>query len=145
MALIRKRDLYIRLEKWSDASKSNIGWSKPTCLKAKRRAEANLLLGCMYEVGRQLWSVGIRIKLGAISAARSRKTGPFCRPISASGKSWSGRAKPKTRSKFSKKSMSKHAVSSFCTGLEELYLELGEPDEIIRAYQEALQQDPHKP
>ncbi len=58
MALIRKRDLYIRLEKWSDALEIQHRLAKAHLPESERRTEANLLLGCTYEVGRQLLERG---------------------------------------------------------------------------------------
>ena len=49
------------------------------------------------------------------------------------------------RSKFSKKVYAKTRSIIILHRLEELFLEQGEPSEIIRVYQEALQQDPNNP
>ena len=57
-ALIRKRDLYIRLEKWSDALEIQHRLVKANLPDPEKRAESDLLIGCMYEVGRQLLERG---------------------------------------------------------------------------------------
>src|SRR4030095_9167245 len=53
-ALTRKRDLLIRLEKWSDALEIQHRMAKANLPESERRMETQLLTGCMYEVGRQL-------------------------------------------------------------------------------------------
>ncbi|MGH7148917.1 MAG: tetratricopeptide repeat protein, partial [Nitrospiraceae bacterium] len=57
-ALIRKRDLLIRLEKWSEALEIQHRLLKANLPEPERLAEAHLLTGCTYEVGRQLLERG---------------------------------------------------------------------------------------
>ena len=57
-ALIRERDLLIRLEKWSEALEIQHRLLKANLPEPERRAEAHLLTGCTYEVGRQLLERG---------------------------------------------------------------------------------------
>ena len=52
-ALIRKRDLNIHLERWSDALEIQHRLLKANLPEPEKQAESALLVGCMYEVGRQ--------------------------------------------------------------------------------------------
>ena len=116
----------IRLEKWSDALEIQHRLVKANLPESERRAEANLLLGCMYEVGRQLLEGAIPTRLVAISEARSKKTAPFCQLISASERILVGRVKPRTPSK-SQEDLREDPQHHHLHRLEELFLELGEP------------------
>ena len=57
-ALIRKRNLNIRMERWSDALEIQHRLLKANLPAPEKQAEAALLVGCMYEVGRQLLERG---------------------------------------------------------------------------------------
>ena len=57
-AMVRKRDLNIRLEKWSEALEIQHRLVKARLPDPEKQAEEALLLGCMYEVGRQLLERG---------------------------------------------------------------------------------------
>ncbi|TLY42544.1 MAG: tetratricopeptide repeat protein [Nitrospirae bacterium] len=57
-AWMRKRDLYIRLEKWNDALEIQHRLMKANLSDEDQRAEATLLVGITYEVGRQFLERG---------------------------------------------------------------------------------------
>ena len=143
MALIRKRDLQIRLEKWSDALEIQHRLVKAHLPETERRAEANLLLGCMYEVGRQLLERGHPDKARRYFRGAIKKDRTFLPAYIGIGEILVREGKTKEAVEILKKIYAKTRSIIILHRLEELFLELGEPDEIIRVYQEALQQDPH--
>jgi lipopolysaccharide biosynthesis regulator YciM len=143
MALIRKRDLQIRLEKWSDALEIQHRLVKANLPESERRAEAHLLIGCMYEVGRQLLERGHPDKARRYFRGAIKKDRTFLPAYIGIGEILVREGKTKNAVEILKKIYAKTRSIIILHRLEELFLELGEPDEIIRAYQEALQQDPH--
>ena len=143
MALIRKRDLQIRLEKWSDALEIQHRLVKANLPESERRAESNLLLGCMYEVGRQLLERGHPDKARRYFRGAIKKDRTFLPAYIGIGEILVREGKTKNAVEILKKIYAKTRSIIILHRLEELFLELGEPDEIIRVYQEALQQDPH--
>ena len=143
MALIRKRDLQIRLEKWSDALEIQHRLVKANLPESERRAESNLLLGCMYEVGRQLLERGHPDKARRYFRGAIKKDRTFLPAYIGIGEILVREGKTKNAVEILKKIYAKTRSIIILHRLEELFLELGEPDEIIRVYQEALQQAPH--
>lgn len=141
-ALIRKRDLYIRLEKWSDALEVQHRLLKANLPEQEKRAEQQLLIGCMYEVGRQLLERGHPDKARRYFRGAIKKDRTFLPAYIGIGEILVREGKTKNAVEILKKIYAKTNSVIILHRLEELFLELGEPDEIIRAYQEALQQDP---
>jgi tetratricopeptide (TPR) repeat protein len=141
-ALIRKRDLYIRLEKWTDALEIQHRLLKANLPEPEKRAEQQLLIGCMYEVGRQLLERGHPDKARRYFRGAIKKDRTFLPAYIGIGEILVREGKTKNAVEILKKIYAKTNSIIILHRLEELFLELGEPDEIIRAYQEALQQDP---
>ncbi len=141
--LIRKRDLLIRLEKWSDALEIQHRMAKANLPEAERRAEAQLLTGCMYEVGRQLLERGHADKARRYFRGAIKKDRTFLPAYIGLGEVLIREGKTKDAVEILKKVYAKTHNVIILHRLEELFLEQGEPSEIIRIYQEALQQDPH--
>ncbi|GIW54244.1 MAG: tetratricopeptide repeat domain protein [Nitrospiraceae bacterium] len=144
-ALIRKRDLFIRLEKWADALEIQHRLLKANLSEADKRAETNLLVGCMYEVGRQLLERGHPEKARRYFRGAIKKDRGFLPAYIGLGEILVREGKVKNAVEILKKVYAKTKNVIILHRLEELYLELGEPAEIIRVYQEAVQQDPRNP
>lgn len=141
-ALIRRRDLYIRLEKWTDALEIQHRLLKANLPEPEKRAEQQLLIGCMYEVGRQLLERGHPDKARRYFRGAIKKDRTFLPAYIGIGEILVREGKTKNAVEILKKIYAKTKSIIILHRLEELFLELGEPDEIIRVYQEALQQDP---
>lgn len=141
-ALIRKRDLLIRLEKWSDALEIQHRLANANLPEAERRAEARLLTGCLYEVGRQLLERGHPDKARRYFRGAIKKDRTFLPAYIGLGEILIREGKTKQAVEILKKVYAKTHSIIILHRLEELFLEQGEPGEIIRAYQEALQQNP---
>lgn len=144
-ALIRKRDLHIRLEKWSDALEIQHRLLKVKLPDAEQRTESDLLIGCMYEVGRQLLERGHADKARRYLRGAIKKNRHFLPAYIGLGEILVREGKIKNAVEILKKIYVKTKSVIILHRLEELFLEQGEPGEIIRTYQEALQQDPHNP
>jgi len=142
-ALIRKRDLLIRLEKWSEALEIQHRLVKVTLPESERRAETHLLTGCMYEVGRQLLERGHPDKARRYFRGAIKKDRTFLPAYIGLGEILLREGKTRDAVEILKKVYAKTRSIIILHRLEELFLEQGEPSEIIRVYQEALQQDPH--
>lgn len=144
-ALIRKRDLLIRLEQWNDAVEIQHRLLKAHLPEAERRAETNLLVGCLYEVGRQLLERGHPDKARRYFRGAIKKDRTFLPAYIGLGEILIREGKTKNAAEILKKIYAKTKSVIILHRLEELYLELGEPTEVIQVYQEALQQDTHNP
>ena len=141
-ALTRKRDLLIRLEKWSDALEIQHRLVKANLPENERRTEALLLTGCMYEVGRQLLERGHPDKARRYFRGAIKKDRTFLPAYIGLGEILIREGKTKDAVEILKKVYARTRNVIILHRLEELFLEQGEPSEIIRTYQEALQQDP---
>ncbi len=144
-ALIRKRDLNIRLERWGDALEIQHRLLKANLPAAEKQAESALLTGCMYEVGRQLLERGHPDKARRYFRGAIKKDRAFLPAYIGIGEILIHEGKTKGAVEILKKVYTRTRSMIILHRLEELYLDQGEPSEIIRVYQEALQQDPQNP
>jgi tetratricopeptide (TPR) repeat protein len=144
-ALIRKRNLNIRMERWSDALEIQHRLLKANLPTPEKQAEEALLVGCMYEVGRQLLERGHPDKARRYFRGAIKKDRSFLPAYIGVGEILLHEGKTKDAVEILKKVYSRTRSVIILHRLEELFLDQGEPSEIIRIYQEALQQDPQNP
>jgi lipopolysaccharide biosynthesis regulator YciM len=144
-ALIRKRDLNIRLERWSEALEIQHRLLKAHLPNQEKQAEGALLVGCMYEVGRQLLERGHPDKARRYFRGAIKKDRSFLPAYIGLGEILIHEGKTKEAVEILKKVHTRTRSVIILHRLEELFLDQGEPGEIIRIYQEALQQDPQNP
>ncbi len=144
-ALIRKRDLNIRLERWSEALEIQHRLLKAHLPPQEKRAEAESLVGCMYEVGRQLLERGHPDKARRYFRGAIKKDRTFLPAYIGLGEILIHEGKTKDAVEILKKVYARTRSVIILHRLEELFLDQGEPGEIIRVYQEALQQSPQNP
>ncbi|MFY4727537.1 tetratricopeptide repeat protein [Nitrospira sp. BLG_2] len=144
-ALIRKRNLNIRMERWSEALEIQHRLLKANLPTPEKQAEEALLVGCMYEVGRQLLERGHPDKARRYFRGAIKKDRSFLPAYIGMGEILLHEGKTKDAVEILKKVYSRTRSVIILHRLEELFLDQGEPSEIIRVYQEALQQDPHNP
>ena len=97
----------------------------------------------MYEVGRQLLERGHADKARRYFRGAIKKDRTFLPAYIGLGEILIREGKTKDAVEILKKVYAKTHNIIILHRLEELFLEQGEPSEIIRIYQEALQQDPH--
>jgi lipopolysaccharide biosynthesis regulator YciM len=144
-ALMRKRDLYIRLEKWNEALDIQHRLMKAHLSEQDQRAEAGLLVGITYEVGRQLLERGHPDKARHSFRGAIKRNKGFLPAYIGLGEILIREGKTKNAAEILEKVYAKTGNIILLHRLEELYLETGEPGEIIRVYQEATQRDPLNP
>jgi tetratricopeptide (TPR) repeat protein len=144
-ALIRKRNLNIRMERWSEALEIQHRLLKANLPTPEKQAEAALLVGCTYEVGRQLLERGHPDKARRYFRGAIKKDRSFLPAYIGLGEILLHEGKTKDAVEILKKVYSRTRSMIILHRLEELFLDQGEPSEIIRVYQEALQQDPQNP
>ncbi|MEW6542652.1 MAG: tetratricopeptide repeat protein [Nitrospirota bacterium] len=144
-ALMRKRDLYIRLELWSDALGIQQRLLKANLSEQDHRTEASLLAGITYEVGRQQLERGHSDKARHFFRAAIKRDKRFLPAYIGLGEILIREGKTKNAAEILEKVYAKTGNVILLHRLEELYLDMGEPGEIIRVYQEAVQRDPQNP
>lgn len=144
-AQMYRRDLYIRLEKWSDALEIQQRLMKANLSEQDQRTESQLLVGVTYEVGRQLLERGHPDKARHYFRAAIKRDKNFLPAYVGLGDILVHEGKNKQAAEILEKVYVKTQNIIILHRLEELYLELGEPGEILRIYQEAIQRDPHDP
>ncbi|WP_447974085.1 tetratricopeptide repeat protein [Nitrospira sp. Kam-Ns4a] len=141
--LLRKRDLYIRLEKWADALDIQHRLMKVKLSEPDQRAETQMLVGILYEVGRQFLERGHPDKARPYFRGAIKRDKNFLPAYIGLGEILIHEGKTKNAAEILEKVYKKTGNIIILHRLEELCLEMGEPGEIIRIYQEALQRDPH--
>jgi len=144
-ALVRRRDLYIRLEQWNDALDIQQRLVKANLTEHDQRAETKLLVGIMYEVGRQWLERGHPEKARHSFRGAIKRDKSFLPAYIGLGEILITEGKTKNAAEILEKVYAKTRNPILLHRLEELYLEMGEPGEIIRVYQEACQREPDNP
>ncbi|MFO0774313.1 MAG: tetratricopeptide repeat protein [Nitrospiraceae bacterium] len=142
-ALLRRRDLLIRLEKWPDALDVQQRLVKISGAPIDAQAEAALLIACHYEVGRQLLERGQPDKARRYFRGAIKRDRAFLPAYIGLGEVLVYEGKTKNAAEILERVFHKTRNVILLHRLEELLLEMGEPAEIIRIYQDAIQQDPH--
>jgi lipopolysaccharide biosynthesis regulator YciM len=142
-ALLRRRDLYMRLEKWQDALEVQERIVKEPLSMEDRPLEAGLLVGIRYEVGRQFLERGQFDKARRFFRGAMKRDKTFLPAYIGLGEVLIREGKVKNAAEILEKVYRRTRSVIILHRLEELYLEMGEPGEAIRVYQEAIQADPH--
>ena len=142
-ALIRQRELYIRLEQWSEALEIQHRMMKANLQGHDQRTEASMLVGMTYEVGRQLLERGHPEKARRYFRGAIKRDKNFLPAYIGLGEILVREGKTKNAGEILQKVYAKTGNIIILHRLEELYLEMGEPSEIIRVYQDACQRHPH--
>lgn len=144
-ALMGKRDLYIRLASWSEALEVQHRLMKAHLSEADQRTESGVLVGLTYEVGRHLLERGQPDKARHYFRAAIKRDKQFLPAYIGLGEILIQEGKTRNAAEILEKVYAKTGNVILLHRLEELYLEMGEPGEIIRIFQSALQRDPHNP
>ena len=144
-ALTRKRDLYMRLEKWEEALAIQHRMMKADLSQQDQRAEAGVLVGLTYETGRQLLERGHPEKARPYFRGAIKRDKGFLPAYIGLGEILIREGKVKNAAEILEKVYRKTGNIILLHRLEELYLEMGEPGEILRVYHEAEARDPHDP
>jgi len=144
-ALIRKRELYIRLEQWLEAMEIQHRILKSRLPEQDQVTEAGVLVGLNYEVGRQLLERGHPEKARRYFRSAMKRDKAFLPAYIGLSEILIHEGKTKNAAEILEKVYGRTGNIILLHRLEELYLEMGEPSEIIRVYQEAAQRHPQDP
>lgn len=144
-ALMSKRNLHIRLEAWNEALEIQHRLMKAHLTEADQQREHAALVGLTYEVGRHLLERGKPDKARHYFRAAIKRNKQFLPAYIGMGEILIQEGKTKSAAEILEKVYAKTGNVILLHRLEELYLEMGEPGEIIRVYQQAIQRDPHNP
>jgi lipopolysaccharide biosynthesis regulator YciM len=144
-ALMRKRELYIRLEQWLEAMEIQHRILKSHLPEQDQVTEAGILVGLTYEVGRQLLERGHPEKARRYFRSAMKRDKAFLPAYIGLSEILIHEGKTKNAAEILEKVYGRTGNIILLHRLEELYLEMGEPSEIIRVYQEAAQRHPQDP
>ncbi len=144
-ALYRIRDIHIRSGRWKAAHAVQERLLKAGLAEHEVRAETQVMTGLKYEVGRQY------VERGDLDLARRyfkeaiKLDKGFLPARIGFGELLIREGKLKHAAESWEKSYIKTGNPLFLQRLEDLYLELGEPGEMLRIYQVALSRDDQNP
>jgi tetratricopeptide (TPR) repeat protein len=141
-ALLKLRDLLIRLERWEEAHDLQEGILRLTQKESETKEETALLLGIKYELGCQFAEKGLtdqarRYFKGAIKLDRD-----FLPAYIGLGMAQIKEGRTQDAGELLEKAYWVTSNIILLHRLEDLYLDLGEPEKILRIYHEALIRDP---
>ncbi len=142
-ALYRIRDIHMRTEKWAAAHAVQEKLLKAGLPDRELRMEIQRMAGLKYEIGREYMERGEREHARRYfkDAIKLEKT--FLPARVGFGETLIGEGKLREAAEMWEKSYLKTGNSIFLYRLENLYLEIGEPGEMIRIYQQALTRQSH--
>lgn len=137
-ALYRIRDLHIRNGKWREAHALQERILKAGLPEAEIRAENQVLTGLKYELGRQCMERGDRDQARRCFKDAIKLDKGFLPARIGFGETLIREGKLQQAAESWEKSYVKTGNPIFLQRLEDLYLEMGEPGEMLRIYQQAL-------
>ncbi|MBI3810548.1 MAG: tetratricopeptide repeat protein [Nitrospirae bacterium] len=137
-ALYRIRDIHTRNEKWKDAHAVQERLLKAGLPEADIRAENQVLAGLKYELGRQYMERGDREQARRYYKDAIKLDKGFLPARIGFGETLIREGKLRQAAESWEKSYVKTGNPIFLQRLEDLYLEMGEPGEMLRIYQQAL-------
>lgn len=137
-ALYRIRDIHIRNEKWREAHAVQERLLKAGLPEAEVRAENQILTGLKYELARQYMERGDRDQARRHFKDAIKLDKGFLPARIGFGETLIREGKLRQAAESWEKSYIKTGNPIFLQRLEDLYLEMGEPGEMLRIYQQAL-------
>jgi lipopolysaccharide biosynthesis regulator YciM len=137
-ALYRLRDIYVRAGKWLDAHAIQERLLKAGLPERELRVETQVMAGLKYEVGRAYMEKGDRDHSRRYFKEAIKLDKGYLPARIGFGESLIREGKLRQAAETWQKSYVKTGNPVFLQRLEELYLEMGEPGEMIRIYHEAL-------
>jgi len=144
-ALYRLLDIHVRHEHWKEAHAVQERLLKADIPKADIAAENQVLAGLKYELGRQSLERGDRDQARRCFKDAIKLDKGFLPARIGFGETLIHEGKLKQAAESWEKSYIKGGNPIFLQRLEDLYLEMGEPGEMLRIYQQALAKQSHHP
>jgi lipopolysaccharide biosynthesis regulator YciM len=137
-ALYRIRDIHTRNGKWKDAHAVQERLLKAGLPENEVRAETQVLAGLKYELGRYYMERGDREQARRCFKDAIKLDKGFLPARIGFGETLIREGKLRQAAESWEKSYVKTGNPLFLQRLEDLYLEMGEPGEMLRIYQDAL-------
>ncbi|HEV8242853.1 MAG TPA: tetratricopeptide repeat protein [Nitrospirales bacterium] len=137
-ALYRIRDIHIRNGKWPDAHAVQERLLKAGLPEPEVRAETQVMAGLKYEVGRHYMERGNRDQARRYFKDAIKLDKGFLPARIGFGELLIREGKLKEAADSWEKTYLKNGNALFLQRLEDLYLEMGEPGEMLRIYQDSL-------
>jgi lipopolysaccharide biosynthesis regulator YciM len=144
-ALYRIRDIHIRNGKWTEAHAVQERLLKAGLPEREARAEKQVLAGLKYEVGRSYMDKGDREHARRFFKDAIKLDKGFLPARIGFGETLIREGKLRQAAESWEKSYWKTGNPLFLQRLEDLYLEIGEPGEMLRLYQGALAKQHQNP
>src|SRR5712692_1968595 len=144
-ALYRSRDIRVRNMKWPEAHAVQERLLKAGLPEPEVRAETQVMAGLKYELGRQYMERGDRDQARRYFKDAIKLDKGFLPARIGFGELLIREGKLKEAAESWEKSYVKTGNPLFLQRLEDLYLELGEPGEMLRIYQVALSRNDQNP
>jgi len=141
-ALIRLRDLTIRLQQWEEAYPLQEKIAKLSDSEEKRRKEFVVLLGIKYEIGRMLLQRGQSGKARRRFKEAIKLDKTFLPAYIGLVGTHLKDGKIELAAALMEKSYEMTNNLILLLRLEDFYLEMGEPEKILRLYRKAISDDP---
>jgi tetratricopeptide (TPR) repeat protein len=141
-ALLKLRDLLIRLERWEEAHDLQEGILRLTLSEKEAKEESSLFLGLKYELGRRLTEEGMTDKARRYFKEAIKLDRKFLPAYIGLGMAQIREGRVKDAGDLWEKAYWSSSNIILLHRLEDLYLEMGEPEKILRVYHEALIRDP---
>lgn len=144
-ALYRIRDIHIRNGKWLEAHAVQERLLKAGLPEREARKEKQVLAGLKYEVGRSYMEKGDREHARRFFKDAIKLDKGFLPARIGFGETLIREGKLRQAAESWEKSYWKTGNQIFLQRLEDLYLEVGEPGEMLRIYQDALAKQHQNP
>lgn len=144
-ALYRIRDIHIRNGRWTDAHAFQERLLKAGLPDSEKRVESQVLAGLKYEIGRESMDRGDRDHARRFFKDAIKLDKGFLPARIGFGETLIRDGKLHQAAESWEKSYLKTGNPIFLQRLEDLYLEMGQPGDMIRIYEEALARRPQDP
>lgn len=141
--MVRLRDLYMKLERWEDAHGLQERSVSAARLPADAAAAKRTLCGIKYELGRMWMAKGDRDRARRAFRGAVKLDQRFVPAYVGWGELIVQEGRPRDAAALYEKAYAAVPDIILLHRLEDLYIELGEPEQILRCYHEAVRKDPN--
>lgn len=142
MALTWVRDLHLKLNRWEEAHQTQERIMKMSLTPDQAEREKTLYLGIKYELGRFYLDKGLRDQARKYFKGTIRLDRNFLPGYIGLGEASIQEGKRHHAAELWEHAFHQTANIILLHHLEDLYLDMGEPEKIIRVYQEAVAKNP---
>jgi lipopolysaccharide biosynthesis regulator YciM len=136
------RDLYVRLERWEDAHDLQERMFKAARAPAELDAARRVLCGIKYELGRKWVAKGDHDRARRAFRGAVKLDKKFVPAYVGWGELILQEGRPRDAASLFEKAYDAIGEIILLHRLEDLYIEMGEPEQILRLYHEAVRKDP---